>query len=618
MELHLFIIWEKGRHLEKEITDDILKHFSIIQTIDILWSQEKVKNNFSRFYGVNLPIGVNKQEQCGGGEFRMLIVEDPKPQYDWRETSHGKEYVNINMFDAKTKYREWVGGIGTIHATNTITEFNHDITLILGVNQSDYLNSLSKRMIYEKLHLDIVGTWGWDSISQLFYVLNNTVDYVVMRGDNELCTNTFNENHRDCDLLVANTTNAQYIINGKTLPESIRPHEEVIINDNHYYLDLWSAELYYFDIRWCYEMLKTRINNNGIFILNKENYFYCLLYHCLIIKNNIAPDYKSFIDSYKTDILHTSQDNNILLVNYLCDKGYEIVSYRGNGAGFHIEDPILSQYHNKYGCAISKNCCIQKDLISGQKIEWKSCVYDNGNYIFKAGSDWLIKNEYHYLQKLSSTHIAPKCINCEERLHETILTMEKIYGKTITEFFSEKCNCRKTIIKKTVRQIVDILKRLKDNQIIHRDFTGNNILINNIGKVYVIDFGWAIDITSTQYPHPELLATPYCPPDMYSDFYTIGAVFDELFHHHLPYLNRLGAKLRDIQWQDYINDTSYLSKLKSIEYAVDTPFGPRDYFQCFLFRHHHVSRYYYRLKKKVIKKAQFSSKTIYHEQLPTF
>ena len=50
MELHLFIIWEKGRHLEKEITDDILKHFFIIQTIDILWSQEKVNNNFSRFY----------------------------------------------------------------------------------------------------------------------------------------------------------------------------------------------------------------------------------------------------------------------------------------------------------------------------------------------------------------------------------------------------------------------------------------------------------------------------------------------------------------------------------------------------------------------------------------
>ena len=601
MELHLFIIWEKGRRMEREITDDIRKHFSILQTIDILWSPEMVTNNFSRFYGVNLPVGVNKQEQCGGGEFRMFIVEDPNPKYDLRETTHGKELVNTNMFDAKSKFRQWIGGHSKVHATNNSKEFNHDLTLLLGINSHDFQAKISSIEPYVQKQQDIAGAHGWESIEQLFYVLNNTVDYVILRGASGLKKHEFSDDHRDCDLLVDNVANAQIIINGRTLEGPKRPHEAVIINGYTYYLDLWGCEQYYFDIQWCRDMLATKKETNGYFLLDGTNNFYCLLYHCLITKNRISEDYLPILDTYRATHFDNSKEYPELLVDFMQQHHYEIVTYADNGAGFHVDNPTIKRYYNKYGNTISKSSCIQKDTTTGKLLEWKSCVYDNGDSIEKVGTDWLIRNEYSFLQQLSSFNIVPQILGIDTRDGETLLTLEKINGISLNHFFHTKVNLRRRIIKHISRQIVDILNLIKSQGILHRDFTGSNILVDNQLKLHVIDFGWAINTTSAVFPCPEMLTSRYRPPKMYSDFYTIGAVLEELANHHLPYLENVGKNLQEIQWDDYFNESSYSHKLKAVEAAVSTPFSLSDHFHCFLSRHTRISRYYYKTKHRLIR-----------------
>lgn len=599
MELHLFIIWERGRHLEKEITDDIRKHFSILQTLDIEWSQDMVKSNFSRFYGVNLPVGINKEEQCGGGEFRMLIVEDPAPKYDLRETSHGKERVNINMFDAKSRYRQWIGGPSKVHATNNSKEFNHDLTLLLGINSQEFQSSIASTEHYAKIQQDVAGAHGWLSIEQLFHVLNNTVDYVILRGTDGLKAHAFSDSHRDCDLLVDNVFNAQSIINGTALEGPKRPHEAVVINGYTYYLDLWGWDCYYFDIQWCKHMLANRRETNGYYILDEVNNFYCLLYHCLVTKGRFSEDYMSILEAYRKTHFNDSKGYPELLVDFLKKHHYEIVTYAENGAGFHIDNPSISHYYNKYGRVISKSSCIQKDRATGELLEWKSCVYDDGDRIIKVGSDWLIRNEYSVLQKIANHDIVPRYFGIDMREGETFFSIEKIDGISLNDFFRAKGNYKRSVIKNIVRQIISILKILKSEGIIHRDFTGNNLLIDEKGKLYIIDFGWAIDTSATKFPCPEMLTSRYRPPKMYSDFYTIGAVLSELADHQLPYLNKLGTRLCEIQWSDYSDAASYATKICSVDKAATASFSLSDHFHCFLLRHRRVARYYHKAKRKL-------------------
>ena len=597
MELHMFIIWEKGRSFEKKIEQDIRRLFTILQIIDIQWSEEKTTCNFARFYGVNLPTGVNKEEQCGGGEFRVIIVQDPSPEYALRDTSHGKESVNIHTFDSKTRYRQWIGGSSKVHATNNSKEFNHDVTLLLGINEKDYLSNLSQHGQYEKIKQDIVGAHGWVSINQLFYVLNNTVDYVILRGLEGLERHSFPNSHRDCDLLVDNVPNTQLIINGTTLAGPVRPHESVNIEGYTYYLDLWGYDRYYFDIQWCMDMLASKTTEDGFNVLNETNNFYCLLYHCLVTKGRFSDDYLPILDKYRQTHSMESYGYPELLVSFLQHNHYEIVYHNGNGAGFHIEDPIINRYYNKYGKVLGKSCCIQKDIGTGKNLEWKSCVYDAGDTIVKAGTDWLIDNEVRFLRRLQSHNLAPKVLDERKEGQDAVFSMEKIKGQTLNDFFSLKYNHKRKIITSVASQIVSALTLLKDNNIVHRDFTGNNLLVDCEGNVRLIDFGWAIDTTADQFPRPEKLTSRYRPPEMYSDFYTIGAVLSEVTNYRLPYLQRLSARLCEIQWQDYFDDSSYSAKLDAVNHALHADFGLRDHLHCFLFRHKRISRYYNKFRR---------------------
>ena len=49
-EIHLFIIWENGRNKEKEILGKIEEDFRILNMFEIKWTEEKIAENFSRFY----------------------------------------------------------------------------------------------------------------------------------------------------------------------------------------------------------------------------------------------------------------------------------------------------------------------------------------------------------------------------------------------------------------------------------------------------------------------------------------------------------------------------------------------------------------------------------------
>ena len=296
-ELHLFIIWENARYKQNEILDDIKKDLKILNVYDIEWSKESFSNNLTRFYGTNLPVGSAKEVHCGNGKFLLVIVQDLNPRYEDRETSKGKKSVNINMFDKKTKYRELTGGGHRVHATDNQKETNHDLTLLLGKNVNDYISENSENEWDGNVisfSNDLIGCQSWKNAGEMFYALNNCANYAILRNYESLPEEIYVNEHNDIDLICESMIEVAYILNAKPMhQESYRVQHQAKVEDKIAYFDLRNLgdDYYYRPLEE--KMLENRIyNEKGFYVLDKENYFYTLLYHALIQKPEFKQDYK--------------------------------------------------------------------------------------------------------------------------------------------------------------------------------------------------------------------------------------------------------------------------------------------------------------------------------------
>ncbi|OON85003.1 hypothetical protein BXO88_14545 [Oribacterium sp. C9] len=337
-EIHLFIIWEKGRIQEEKILTDMFSRFKVLGLYKVTWPGDSFSKNLTRFYGQNLPSSSQKIQHCGDGEFILVIIQDESPMYKYRKTTKGVRKVNINIFDAKELYRYWTGGGHRIHGTNSIKEVDHDLTLLLGVNSKDFLASINQSKLPTSIQdailsdRPITGACGWDNISQLLYALKNCTDYLILRNFEGFPKNiTFGE-HGDIDVLGENEKQLQLILNStKVFSQGYRVRHKTMVDGQEVYFDFRFVGDGYYDEQWELDMLDHRELINDLFYApDSENYAYSLLYHALIHKSKISPDYVERLRKYEclSDIydngkidLHKAADK---LKNFLSFKGYKI------------------------------------------------------------------------------------------------------------------------------------------------------------------------------------------------------------------------------------------------------------------------------------------------------
>ena len=314
-EIHLFILWENALFKKQEILEDIKKSFDILAMYNITWSKEKFSENLSRFYGTNLPKGSGKEEHCGNGTFLLIVVRCNNPKYEKRDTSKGVQVVNINMFDKKTYYRELTGGGHKVHATNSETETNHDLTLLLGKSVEDFLKeNPSFNGIEKNINQDLIGSNKWNSVEELFYVLNNTADYAILRNYENLPEEIYVNDHNDIDLICTSYENIAYILNAKKVfNEEYRVHYKTEINDKFAYFDLRYVgdDYYYKSLEE--DLLKNKVyNKKGFYTISDENYFYTLLYHAVLHKPEFSKDYKDRLLKMNSDFKNFDDEGSCL------------------------------------------------------------------------------------------------------------------------------------------------------------------------------------------------------------------------------------------------------------------------------------------------------------------
>ena len=340
-ETHLFIIWNNSYKHKSQFIKEIDNSLTILGIHEIQWSYEKFEDNLTRFYRKR-PNMSDKADRVGRSEFTLVVVEDTKPDYQNRHTSKGDEVVNINIFDLKEKFRRLSGPPNDlIHATNNEKESNHDLTLLLGINCEDYVKISSEERSSICGNIDLIGHDGWDDISQLFYVLNNTIDYVVLRNWQPLPDHLILDGHGDVDLLVDNLNDAIYILKATPVfPEPYRVHFKVRIKNMMIPFDLRYVGDDYYDINFEKDILKHKVQERGFNTPNHYYHFYSLLYHAFIHKHNIKDDYKillsSMTDDYTPNDFTPENAANILkqflsIHNYQVTRAEPSVRYNENG-----------------------------------------------------------------------------------------------------------------------------------------------------------------------------------------------------------------------------------------------------------------------------------------------
>ena len=345
-ELHLFIIWEHARNKEKEILEDIKKNLEIIKIYEVEWSKEKFSNNLSRFYGTNLPKDSAKEIHCGNGKFLLVIVKVKNPIYEIRNTSKGEKSVAINMFDKKTEYRELTGGGHKVHATDSQKETEHDLTLLLGKNVEDFLKENENKKWdgkIESLESDLFGAEKWNSVEDMFYALNNCVNYALLRNYEALPDEIYVNEHNDIDLICESLQDVAYILNAAPVfAEDYRVHYKTNVEDKVAYFDLRNIGDNYYYEPMERNILKERIyNEKGFYTLNKENYFYTLLYHALLHKPAFKEDYKKkLMEMYIEDVnMETTLEKYILILKkWLIQNEYIIIKPIDKSVAFNKEN----------------------------------------------------------------------------------------------------------------------------------------------------------------------------------------------------------------------------------------------------------------------------------------
>jgi len=599
IEIHLFILWSKANSEREKILHDITNKFTVLDVYNISWNKNKFSENLSRFYGENLPNNSRKEQHCGNDTFTCIIVRDEKPIYKPRQTSKGIRLVNINLFDSKKLYRLWTGGGHKIHATDNIEETKMQLMLLLKKQYDSYLHSNKSFLNYKEYNEDLIGSNGWESLEEVFDVLNNTVNYVILRNFENI-NEEMDSLHPDIDLLIDNRANTINILNAqKTLKKKYRVQYMVLIDNKYINFDLRFIGDNYYDINWQKDILSTRVRQDFYYRPTVNNYFYSLLYHALLHKSQLGADYekrllelndknsivsntthftvldifndlKDFISAHKYSITypndfsvywnyHLYSDANIswslshkiyrTYVSALKIIGDTKKSISGWLVKLLKRSIFFLKNHLKISSALSdlnvRDIKVFKFKNWHDGFAYYSGLF-NGEIVFLKISTkhFFLDNELFFYDIFKDDLSLLRVINLSKNKNIQIL---------ISEFSEEKELTEQDILDDPDRllQIYEILKIINSKDCIHRDIKLNNFLLRD-NKVRVIDFTFSTSFNSSNifndltFDNKEDTAIlinlgGIYKPNIFkwNDFYSVDLIIDRLFSEDMDIEKRL-------------------------------------------------------------------------------
>ncbi len=144
------------------------------------------------------------------------------------------------------------------------------------------------------------------------------------------------------------------------------------------------------------------------------------------------------------------------------------------------------------------------------------------------------RDVYRTVQRITHTNI-PKIMNVAFD-GDTIVTEEYIDGKSLSELIEEKA-LKKRQIKSIAKQLVSAMSALHKSNIIHRDIKPDNIIMNESGHIWLIDYDIARIYREEIRKDTEVMGTfGYAPIEQYgmlptdfkTDIYAFGVTMMQI------------------------------------------------------------------------------------------
>jgi len=509
-EIHTMIVWSKASNVIPEVKNKIVANFNLLSQIEVHWSKEQFLDNLKVFYSHSQKhrseydynkLLTKKMEHCGDGAFTLFIYEDSNPEYDFRVTSSGNRNVNINVFDCKKELRDRIGGGHKIHASDNTFESNKDLVLLLGLNIEDLQHQKSEDKLQQPvIQNNCIGVDGYDNIEQFFYVLNNSMEYCVIRNYECLPKEYTIEGHGDIDLLVEDLNYIKYLTLAKNYYPELehRVHYGIIIANELVPFDFRFVGDNYYDTNWQNQILKTSVVfNSMVRVPNTINYFYSLLYHAYVQKSVVKADYFERLNemsqtlnvAYKTDF---SLDKiKTILDEFMAENNYNYTTPQDDTVYFNeFFLNFDASRVEQFGTLIST----QQARLNNEVLFTE--VYDKGSEIIKFGSELIVRNEIKFLNLLKDSNWVPQVNNFSLEPNNYFVSLEKIKGVQLNVAVQNPLFWKKKNVISFLSQCIEFNSVLIEHQVMHRDIRAENILVNfddkNNIQLKLIDFGWSV------------------------------------------------------------------------------------------------------------------------------
>lgn len=595
--IHILVIWSKAQSYKTQIMEDLRKDFSILKIFQGHWEKDKFLQNYMVFYAHSQyhlspeayrDLLQGKVEHCGDDDFTVVILRDDHPHFETRMTSSGERKVNTRMFDKKTQYRALTGGGHKIHSSDDAWETNHDLTLMFGRNTEDFCKHYTLDGNEDTLSQNCKGIGGYPSIEEFFYVLNNTIRYVVMRNHECIPDQYTVEGHGDIDLLCENKNWMAYLTAAKKIfPEPYRVYHTIMIGGVEVPFDFRYAGDNYYDQPWQEDILNTRVLTKNLFYTpNAEHQFYSLLYHAYVQKWEVKEDYPPKLRMY-ADNIGESYRNDVqsamnLLDGFFAERHYEYVKPVDESVVYNENNLQQSTHWLENGTLLKHRYNDPED-----DREYETSVYRLPDRYRKVGSLWLIHNEYLYTLQANERGVRniPQILRYEETGNCALIETSPVSGVPVSEFITT-ANYTLDTWRTLLLGALDIMEQLAHAGIAHRDLMIQNLLVSGDGlhtHVNLIDFGWASDLDHIADNRPVYLAYPYAPTRTETDFQTFGFSLQQ-YVGRLQFVRRFAMQLQQMDYATVSDSVRLAKALKKIRRSLNC-ISLRDRIQLFAVHH---------------------------------
>ena len=235
-------------------------------------------------------------------------------------------------------------------------------------------SSANKSKIISKMY----GENGWNSLKEFFECLKKSdIKYVSLRKNEDL-PNGFIDGDKDIDILCENKEELVRIFCLKKRSLGISGYK-LLLKDDIVPIDVRFKGDNYFDASWEQKILDSRrLNENNVYVIDKENQIFTIIYHIMTQKNSVSTYYQKYL-----------RDNGFFTE---CDKMIDLLSMYMNKNGYSFYKPVdLSVYQNKKNIKYLKSLTVKYSKLKIWTLNFLSKIPDI--LFIKKIKNYILNNE---------------------------------------------------------------------------------------------------------------------------------------------------------------------------------------------------------------------------------